>query len=291
MDSPQTAAAKEDTIDSHTTDTLAADQLQHDLRMHILENSYMTPNMLSIHTVDGPVRPGETSLGEIGQHRCQICTEVVPLDTFRRFVETHRRQDLRDNGLLKMRDQQQFCTFHQLDDSALEWRRRGYPVINWHEVETIRVPRNLAHLRAIIIRKAPSSFRDRLEAASNSSRKVLQKYIRQCSSEAVTGYYGQYGAQLCSQLITEDVCDLVLKVSQRDKLLRATGIGSYVVTVLLPELFIRLIQEDMVGLSNHQAQELLAVSAGLGALVYPEDSGGIPSTINKWARTGVSGPS
>ena len=290
-DSTQIPAPGQGTTESLTTDTLAANQLHHDLRIHTLENSYITPHTLSVYMVDGLVHLAEISLEDIGQYRCQICTEVVPLNLFQRFVERHRTQDLRDNGLLKIRDQQQFCMFHQVDDSAREWRRRGYPIINWQEIETVRVPRHLAHLRAIVVRKAPSCFRDRLEAASKSSRKDLQKYIRQCSSNAMTGYYGPYGAQLCCHVITENICDLVLECSRRDKLLRSTGIGSYVFTVLLPELFIRLVEEDVVGLSNTRAQEILAVSTGLGALVYPEDSGGVPSTIDKWTETTLSGKS
>jgi len=54
------------------------------------------------------------------------------------------------------------------------------------------------------------------------------------------------------------------------RLLRMVGVGSYVITVLVPELAVILIKEDIKVVDDETARQILQKSAGLGETLHED---------------------
>lgn len=200
---------------------------------------------------------------------CPVCQKPVK-DSMSLLVP----DDLRS---LSFKQQQNFCTQHQVIDAEELWHQRGYPHINWREVEKTRIPDQLPVLKKIINRQKPSFYLDELERrikAAKGNRKTIRQYLNQGVVDvAKQGYYGPKGARIMVTAITQSLTDTLKEALQSDSVLRAAGVGGYLSAVLVPELTLQLVMEDMkLGAGNEdRGRRILEESTNVGDLLNPDD--------------------
>jgi hypothetical protein len=71
------------------------------------------------------------------------------------------------------------------------------------------------------------------------------------------------------QHIMTEFGDELRRRAVTDRLMRATGVGSYVVTVLVPELAVMLVMEDMK-VCDESARQILQKSTLLGETLHED---------------------
>ncbi|KAI1618521.1 RTC4-like domain-containing protein [Exophiala viscosa] len=200
---------------------------------------------------------------------CPVCQKPVK-DSMSLFVPDNLQS-------LSFKQQQNFCTQHQLVDAEELWRRRGFPDINWKELEETRVPDLLPLLKEIINRQKPSFYLDELDRrikAARGNRKTIHKYLNHGIVDvAKQGYYGPKGARIMVTAITQSLTDTLNKALQSDSVLRAAGVGGYLSAVLVPELTLQLVMKDMKLEPDQETEgrKILEESTTIGDLLSPDD--------------------
>jgi len=199
--------------------------------------------------------------------RCPVCQKRV-----KRQPEEGENLKL---GALPLQKQQDFCYRHQVRDARAFWTQQGYPDVDWHALEDVRIPKHLPALTRVLQRKASSYYLTKLDskiAAAKGSRKVLRTYLHEeVLDVANQGYYGPKGARIMVNAVTEALAKDLTTQLRTDPSIRAAGVGAYVSAVLVPELALRLVMEDLK--TNHQerAINILAESTQVGILLNPDD--------------------
>ena len=208
-------------------------------------------------------RPGTISKPDHNTSaRCPLCSAPVPHSTLEEFNFGQR---------MNLRAQQKFCQQHKSLDALASFKRLGYPTVEWHELEQVRIPAHVDHLNKVLSRKVPSYYRIKLEnaAATDNPRKGIQKYLKQGFADVVkTGYYGLRGTRVFTHAITTLMIDGLRQALRKDKLIRDVEVGGFVNVVLVPELTLRLVMEDMGWLDDatkiEEGLKILQESEGIG---------------------------
>ena len=178
--------------------------------------------------------------------------------------------------------QQKFCYDHRQRDARQEWKEAGYPEIDFERLPTSqRVQTHIRDLVPIIKRQRESYYLTKLDEAMTDAKgnqgKIRRYFDVTCIEQIKHGYYGPRGAKVLSRAIAEDaeVSKLLKKVTKSDKAFRVAGFGRFVDCVLLPELLLKLVQDDMKlekGESGQEeARQLLEDSEQLGMLLCQDD--------------------
>jgi hypothetical protein len=195
---------------------------------------------------------------------CDICKRRVERSLFQDLCAKYKGTGIRRR--------QRICAAHKKRMAERTWTEKGYPTIDWQQLEADRIPRHLPHLNNILRRKAPSFYRTELDAVEQKGRRKLHDYLKDgVIYVAKQGYYGPRGARVMGHAITTTMENEVAAQLKIDNLVRAAGFGGYVSAVLVPELMIELVKEDMRVTTSEEARKILEQSTEDGALINCDD--------------------
>jgi hypothetical protein len=199
--------------------------------------------------------------------RCPVCRKPVT-DTARVFVPDNLR-------LLSLREQQTFCSEHQLAEAKDYWDERSFPDIDWDHLEASRIPEKLPLLKETILRQRPSFYLDQLDTKieeARGNRRKIRVYLNEGIVDvARPGYYGPKGTRIMVNAITESLTEPLSKALRTDPATREAGVGAYISAVLLPELTLMLVMEDMDLKDEADGRKVLEDSTHVGVLLHPDD--------------------
>ncbi|KAK5410936.1 hypothetical protein LTR06_005825 [Exophiala xenobiotica] len=201
--------------------------------------------------------------------RCPVCQRVVH-DSISLYIPENLRS-------LSFKQQQNFCSQHQVADAKELWEQRCYPDVDWEELEKSRIPAHLHSLKKLINRQTSSVYLDELDKkvkAAKGNQKAIRQYLREGVVEvAKPGYYGPKGTRIMVTAITEALTETLKEALQSDAVLRTAGVGGYVSAVLVPALTLRLVMEDMLLADDDvvEGRRVLEESTNIGVLLNPDD--------------------
>ncbi|KAI9770262.1 MAG: hypothetical protein M1840_003420 [Geoglossum simile] len=194
--------------------------------------------------------------------RCPMCREAVDADFLSSF---------NDGRAMNVRKQTMFCRAHKQESAKVEWEERGYPDINWDDLQS-RIKKYYSELEDILEGRTWSYFKESFELnfKSGKNRTLAQSIMSPDFRVLTPGYYGSRGARIMMDSIMSKFTDRMRKLAPKDRLISSGGISSFVQTVMVPELAVLLVQEDM-GLDSDMARKVLADSIDIGDLLNEDD--------------------
>ncbi|KAH9902077.1 hypothetical protein F4778DRAFT_736175 [Xylariomycetidae sp. FL2044] len=197
--------------------------------------------------------------------RCPMCHEEVDAELLKKHL---------DHGRMNIRKQTAFCRLHKKKTAANSGSKRGYPEIDWENLET-RIQKHQGLLKQILEQTKPSHYRELLkEKVQTGKNRTLLK-----TGDSLTpGYYGPRGLRFMTEYILRTLSSVVRQRAIQDRLISARGYTGYVQAVLVPELTVRLIMEDM-SVAEKEAREIMQNSIEVGELLY-EDAGDIITNVS-----------
>lgn len=212
---------------------------------------------------EGPTSPARgdgvaSSQGAV----CPMCNERVDRELLDRFTKDRR---------MTIAQQQKFCQDHKLKSARDTWTDKGYPDIDWYQLET-RISKHHGILKDIL-RGGASHYGDRFARKVKAGK---SKTVLKTKQSLTPGYYGIRGLRLMTEDIIKRFSSLLREQAVRDRLVSARGHTAYVQAVLVPELTVRLIMEDM-DVSEEEARSILQASIWIGDLLNEEDGDVVPN--------------
>lgn len=209
---------------------------------------------------------------ELEGTQCTLCKEPVQIEDYWEFWKGKEKT---------VKNHTAFCHAHQKKSAQDEYRKEGYPPIDWDTL-SIRIRKHRMPLFQILDNKCPSTYRTRYEplaltgkaAAVPSRRKDLPSTIQdKLDSYALDdqstypGYYGPHGRRA----ITEHVMHVLKNEIKncKDAVVQGSGPAAFVQAVLVPECAVLLIMEDC-RVDRERAEEIREGTYGMGLLVNEE---------------------
>ena len=220
---------------------------------------------------------------------CPMCKQPVDKTYLEGFSKANTRMSLRQQG--------QFCKAHKERSAESEWAERGYPKINWEQLDD-RIAKFHTSIDNILSERAVSFYRNAFEdVLKNRRNKTLQESLIEGEIEGTSpGYYGGRGAkvmyvtcvlqfhrieQACFALLFSNslradnimsrFASKLRRLAASDKLVSSGGVSRYVQAVLVPELAVLLIKDDMKLEDEDKAREVLRESVDIGNLLNEEE--------------------
>jgi hypothetical protein len=166
---------------------------------------------------------------------------------------------------------QRFCHEHQRRSARETWVQKGYPDIDWGRLDE-RIARHYGFLRAILEGSGDhgggghSHYDDAFRAAIASGR---NRTLLRSDADLTPGYYGIRGLRAMSENLIAEFSAALRDRALRDRAVAARGHTTYLQSVLVPELAVRLIMEDM-GVGAEEARGVLEESSAVGELLNDE---------------------
>jgi len=196
------------------------------------------------------------------QSVCPMCGEEVDQEVLENFLEGRPRMRMR----IKM--EEKFCRAHKERTAKDNWTARGYPDIDWKGLNH-RIRKHHQFLEDLF-GGAPSHFRGILEESVISGKHRTLKQAMMTSDDSLTpGYYGSKGQAVMSRSIMKKFSGTLRRIAVSDRLVAARGVPGYVQAVLVPELAVKLIEDDM-DVDAEKARDIMKESISLGDLVNEE---------------------
>ena len=121
---------------------------------------------------------------------CPMCKQPVDKSYLEDFCEADTRMSLRQ--------QSQFCKAHKERSAKSEWEERGYPEIDWQQLDT-RITKFHPFMDDVLLRRKSSFYRNAFEDTLKSGKnKTLQESLMGGDETEGTspGYYGGRGAKV-----------------------------------------------------------------------------------------------
>ncbi|KAJ4290662.1 hypothetical protein N0V88_006410 [Collariella sp. IMI 366227] len=189
--------------------------------------------------------------------RCMLCNKEVAQDDLYLFKSRHPRTTVSA--------MQKFCHQHQRRSARETWLARGYPDIDWTRLDA-RIAAHYPLLKSILAHQRPSHYLSLFEASIRGGR---NRTLLRSDANLTPGYYGIRGLRAMTENLMGELATLLYETSLGDKLVSARGHTTYLQSVLVPELAVRLVMEDM-GLGEEEAREVLRESSAVGELLNDE---------------------
>ncbi|KAF2855452.1 hypothetical protein T440DRAFT_463860 [Plenodomus tracheiphilus IPT5] len=204
--------------------------------------------------------------------QCTLCKEPIEIEDYWDFWKGKDKT---------VKNHTAFCHAHKKKSAQDEYKREGYPTINWDTLPT-RIRKHRMSLFQILTNDRPSTYRTRYEplaltgkaAAVPSRRNDLPSTIQdELDSYAVDdqstypGYYGPHGRRA----ITEHVMKVLkneIKIC-KDAVVQGSGPAAFVQAVLVPEMAVMLIMEDCE-VDRERAEEIREATCEMGVLLNEE---------------------
>lgn len=121
---------------------------------------------------------------------CPMCNQPVDRSYLEQFTKANKRMSLRQ--------QTQFCKTHKERSAESEWAERGYPAIDWQQLDT-RITTYHTFMDDILSRRRFSFYRNAFEDSLKSGKhRTLQETLMGGDEvEGMSpGYYGGRGAKV-----------------------------------------------------------------------------------------------
>ena len=120
---------------------------------------------------------------------CPMCKQPVDQSYLEGFTKAGTRMSLRQ--------QAQFCKAHKERSAESEWAERGYPKIDWEQLDA-RITKSHTSLDDILSRRRFSFYRNAFEDSLKGGKiKTIQESMMGGEIEGMTpGYYGGRGAKV-----------------------------------------------------------------------------------------------
>ena len=119
-----------------------------------------------------------------------MCKQPIDKSYLEEFCEVDTRMSLRQ--------QSQFCKAHKERSAKSEWEERGYPEIDWLQLDT-RITKFHTFMDDVLLRRKSSFYRNAFEDTLKSGKnKTLQESLMGGDEIEGTspGYYGGRGAKV-----------------------------------------------------------------------------------------------
>lgn len=191
-----------------------------------------------------------------GLTRCPMCDGVVDEDSLEAFSKGRRMTIAR---------QTKFCFAHKKDSARKVWKDNGYPEIDWQKLNK-RVAEHHEFIQSLIC--GASSHFGTLHAMKINTGK--NRTIFKTEEYPTPGYYGLRGISILTETIVETFSSLLRERAPTDKIISARGYTAFVQSVLVPELAVKLIQEDMGDINTEKARDIMEKSRAIGELLNDE---------------------
>lgn len=210
--------------------------------------------------IDMPLYPDTTTdkKSNLGpdQAPCPMCDEPVDKQWLSEYSKGQRMSIAR---------QAKFCHQHKKRSARELWQARGYPEVDWEQLEA-RIGAHRAYLESLI-NGAESHFGERLREKIRTGK---NRTLFTTDDYPVPGYYGLRGMSFMTESIVDAFSSLLRERAPRDRLISARGHTGYVQSVLVPELGVRLIKEDMGIADDGEARAVMRESRAVGVILNDE---------------------
>lgn len=190
-----------------------------------------------------------------GMALCPICDEQVDQELLKQFSNGER---------MKLVRQVKFCRMHKKLSAQKTWEEKGYPVIDWTKLQE-RVEGHHDFLKSIIMGTG-SHFGDILQ---ENIRTGKARTLLTTKDYHTPGYYGLRGMSVMTETVTDTFSKLLRKRAPLDTRISGRGYTGFVQSVLVPELAVKLIQEDL-SLGEDQARLVMKESRVVGEILNDE---------------------
>ncbi|KAL2270931.1 hypothetical protein VTJ83DRAFT_302 [Remersonia thermophila] len=190
---------------------------------------------------------------------CPLCRKEVDKALLQEFNLKQRSSHVTVSAMRR------FCEQHQRRTARSTWVAKGYPDIQWDELDG-RIARHYPVLRKILADEEPSHYRRRFEESVCQGR---NRTLLTSDANLTPGYYGLRGLRAMTENLITEFAPLLRERAPRDRLVSARGYTTYLQSVLVPELAVRLIMEDM-SVDAKEARTILAESSKVGELLNDE---------------------
>lgn len=212
-----------------------------------------------------------------GLRLCPMCGEVVDEEGLEEFSKGQRMTIAR---------QSKFCLAHKKKSAQKAWEDLGYPDIDWKKLGK-RIADHHDFIESLI-RGASSHFGTLHEEKIKSGK---NRTIFKTEEYPTPGYYGLRGMSIMTETLVETFSSLLRERAPSDNLISARGYTAYVQSVLVPELAVRLIQEDMGDITAAEARNIMANSRAIGELLNDESPESQPKRNTRQQVTKKTGGS
>lgn len=186
---------------------------------------------------------------------CPMCDAVVDQELLKEFSKGQR---------MTISRQAKFCRIHKKESAKKTWEEKGYPEIDWTKL--VKRVAGYHDFIESLIRGASSHFgllhKEKIKTGKNRTLLKTENYL-------MPGYYGLRGMSILTETIVETFSSLLREHAPRDRLISARGYTGYVQSVLVPELTVKLIQEDM-DVGQEEARSIMKESCALGEILNDE---------------------
>lgn len=208
---------------------------------------------LNVH-VDDSLTDQERQL-DPGMALCPICDEQVDQELLKQFSNGER---------MKLVRQVKFCRMHKKVTARKTWEDKAYPVIDWARLQG-RIEAHHDFLKSIIMGSG-SHFGNVL---TENIRTGKARTLLTTKDYLTPGYYGLRGMSVMTETVTDTFSKLLRKRAPLDTRISGRGYTGFVQSVLVPELAVKLIQEDM-SLGEVEARLVMEDSRAVGEILNDE---------------------
>ncbi|ROV97283.1 hypothetical protein VSDG_04700 [Cytospora chrysosperma] len=221
-------------------------------------DDFATQNELAhvdMSTCEDLQRGQEADLGP-DKALCPMCDEPVDKDWLNEFSKNQRMSIAR---------QAKFCHMHKKRSAKDIWAARKYPEIDWGTLES-RIAAQHDFLESLINGETSHYGDVHRESINTGKNRTLLK----TEDYPTPGYYGLRGMSVMTETIVEMFSALLRERAPRYKLISARGYTGFVQSVLVPELAVKLIQEDMSLGDEEAARVVMEESRAIGEIIHDE---------------------
>ena len=206
--------------------------------------------------------PDSDFLEQEGEDLAHKNTSVCPM--CKKVVDPAVLQDFSKGRKMNVQKQTAFCREHNRLTALATWLERGYPEINWAQLE-----KRLEFQRPFlykVIQTGKSYYADKFaESVKSGTNRTLLK----TDANMVPGYYGPRGFTAMSEVLGRQFDDTLREGAVHQTLISARGSVAFMQMVLLPEVAVRLIMEDLI-IDEEAARDVMLESAAIGELIHDD---------------------
>lgn len=117
---------------------------------------------------------------------CPVCNEIVEPKMLDDFLASKRTN---------ARKQTQFCRSHRKYSAEKKWHERGYPIIDWDNLNH-RIEKHYAPLEDVLTKRKPSFFRNLVESLDATKKGTFRLTLGGGELDSMSsGYYGPRGSR------------------------------------------------------------------------------------------------
>lgn len=236
------------------TDFDAEPMTQPTFKMPNAYQDYAPEDMLAVDTTIDDVPVEKTKL-DPGMALCPMCGEQVDEEMLKQFSKGNK---------MRVAQQAKFCRKHKKDSAEKTYTTMKYPKIDWTTLES-RIECLHDYLESLIM-GTDSYFGGIL---AENIRIGQDRTLLTTKEYPTPGYYGLRGMSIMTEAVTETFAKLLRKRAPTDKRVSGRGYTGFVQSVLVPELAVKLIQEDL-SLDEEQAREVMIESRAVGEILNDE---------------------